>query len=301
MKSDVEVKAAILNNKIVDWIKRKKNRKFFLFIQYFDPHIPYDPPPPFHETFDYKSDGLDQHIDFLIGREDKRKELLSSIDLYDGEIKYVDDEIGNLIKLLKDLEVYDESLIIFIADHGESLGAHNWQGHELNYEDQIKIPFLIKAPFGTFNNTTVSGQSQNLDLFNFLLDMVDSRVTKENVKQKVEKALDRIKNRAHAFIERRFYTQKSRLQFPHICSKGEEYAVRTKIWKLIHKEKEEDELYNLAQDPYELNNLIEGNSDIVDRLLGLLTSWVATHTTDFKQSEIDKKTEEKLKSLGYIK
>ena len=79
-------------------LEKHKGKNFFLFLHYYDPHIPYDPPEPFASEF--------------------------ADNLYAGEIAYTDHCIGRVIKKLKELGLYDSTLIIITSDHGEMLGEH---------------------------------------------------------------------------------------------------------------------------------------------------------------------------------
>jgi len=104
-----------------DWIRAHKEDHFFSWIHLFDPHTPYDPPPPF----------------------DRYPE-----EPYRGEVEYTDHELGDLISFLEEEGLYDRCLIIVTADHGESLGQHGEQEHGFFvYEATVWVPLIIRAPF----------------------------------------------------------------------------------------------------------------------------------------------------------
>jgi arylsulfatase A-like enzyme len=97
---------------------------FFLFLNYFDPHGPYQAPAPFGGTF-----GLEPG------------------DRYDEEILYMDHHIGRLVDGMERLGIFDDTLIVVTADHGELLGEHGKMGHGATlYEEEIRVPFLVKFP-----------------------------------------------------------------------------------------------------------------------------------------------------------
>ncbi len=99
----------------------KIKEPFFLFIHYFDPHSPYF-----------------LHEKYLNKFKDKP---------YDGEVAYTDEAIGRLLKYLKNNNLYDDSLIVFFADHGEGLGEHNEDEHGYYlFNSTIKIPLMWKVP-----------------------------------------------------------------------------------------------------------------------------------------------------------
>lgn len=157
-------KAAELNKIIFPWLETNYARPLFLFINYFDAHWPYSPPAPYNTLFEGKSDGLiiKNHGNEwkLFGavikgghrlKEEEKAHLLSQ---YDGEIAYLDYHIGRLLEKLKVLGIYDESIIIITADHGESFGEHNLMDHgRALYEELLKIPLIIKYPASLKNST----------------------------------------------------------------------------------------------------------------------------------------------------
>ena len=96
----------------------------FFWLHLFDPHSPYDPPEPFRTQYR--------------GR------------LYDGEIAYADHELGRLIAWLKQNRLYQQSLIVALSDHGESLGEHGEKEHGFFvYNSTVHIPLIVKPPAGS--------------------------------------------------------------------------------------------------------------------------------------------------------
>ena len=100
------------------WLKTHHEKPFFLFLHCFDPHAPYDPPEPF--ATDYKDN------------------------LYDGEISYVDQAIGALFTTLKELNQWDQTLIVLTSDHGEGLGDHGEKTHAIFiYDSTLHVPLIF--------------------------------------------------------------------------------------------------------------------------------------------------------------
>jgi choline-sulfatase len=107
-----------------DWRQKTPRRPFFFWLHLYDPHSPYDPPEPFQTQY----------------REHP----------YDGEIAYADHELGRLIAWLKQNHLYDASLIVFLSDHGESLGDHGEKEHGFFvYDSTVHIPLIVKPPAGS--------------------------------------------------------------------------------------------------------------------------------------------------------
>jgi len=105
----------------LEWLDEAPRGPFFLFVHYFDPHSPYAPPEPFAALY----------------RDDP----------YSGEIAHVDAQIGRLFARLRELDLYDRSLIIVLSDHGEGLGEHGETGHGyFIYQSTMRVPLLVKPP-----------------------------------------------------------------------------------------------------------------------------------------------------------
>ena len=134
------------------WIRSHRNDGFFLWIHYFDPHDPYAPPPAFFPN---------GHFAARIGRGFEMPwtqvragyvsysptELAAIRALYESEVRYVDDCIGRIVSLLKELGLYDETLIAFTSDHGKEFWEHGALGHGQSiYNELLAVPLFIKPP-----------------------------------------------------------------------------------------------------------------------------------------------------------
>jgi arylsulfatase A-like enzyme/tetratricopeptide (TPR) repeat protein len=109
------------SRRVVDWLKRHLDEDFFLFVHYWDPHVEYRPPEPFASRF--------------------------QADPYAGEIAYADFCIGQVLDELKRLGLFEGTLIIVTADHGEMLGEHGESQHGFFiYRSSIRVPLIVKAP-----------------------------------------------------------------------------------------------------------------------------------------------------------
>jgi arylsulfatase A-like enzyme len=138
-----EGEAPAVTQKTISWLKKNHKKKFFLWVLYSEPHRPYIMHDNF--SFDYRQVPAEQ---YPAGTKMKR------IRKYDSEIAYTDFYIGKLLKELKDLGIYHESLIIFHSDHGESFGEHNYSYHGRKlYNSTVHVPLIIKLPYGWLKNT----------------------------------------------------------------------------------------------------------------------------------------------------
>jgi arylsulfatase A-like enzyme len=126
---------------------------FFAFLHFFDPHLDYVPPSPFGTRFTdpgYRGeiDGTLRSLQGYFSRNDSipRADLEQAIGLYDGEIAYVDSEIGRLLEELERRELLDDTIIVITADHGEEFKEHGRLGHARTlFEEQLRVPLIISG------------------------------------------------------------------------------------------------------------------------------------------------------------
>jgi choline-sulfatase len=137
------------------WIREHRGAAFFLMVHYFDPHAEYRPPQPFRRRFAAPEDREDERFRFgtrhqvverRAGKLDLRPtEVERAERLYDGEVAYVDQEIGRLLDGVSELALDSTTLVAFTADHGEEFLDHgDWEhGHTL-YDELLRIPLILR-------------------------------------------------------------------------------------------------------------------------------------------------------------
>jgi arylsulfatase A-like enzyme len=148
------VRADEVNAEALPWIEAHRNERFFAFIHYWDPHQPYNQPEPYRTMHrdgiepPAKSDGDGNGYIPRWGRLDRLDQRTRTrIALYDGEITYVDAALGQLVGLLKRVGIYDETLLVLTADHGEDMAEHNDPfSHRELYESTVHVPLIVKPP-----------------------------------------------------------------------------------------------------------------------------------------------------------
>jgi arylsulfatase A-like enzyme len=141
-----------------DWLdKNRKRQPFFLYVDTFDPHEPWDPPQSYVKQYDPDYDGeeviyprYDRWRDFL-----SEKELKHCRALYAGEAAMVDHWVGRLLEKIDKLGLYDNTLVCFLADHGFYLGEHGYIGKAIirddyqslpMYSEVCRVPWLVRYP-----------------------------------------------------------------------------------------------------------------------------------------------------------
>jgi arylsulfatase A-like enzyme len=163
------------------WLARNKDRRFFAYVHFREPHFPYDPPPPFDTKFGPEgpiSKAARRDMDFFRdvnqGRlpftEEERRHLVR---LYDGSLAYADHQIGALRRALEADGLWDRTLVIVAADHGEGLRDHGWIGHNVEvYEPFAHVPLIIRFPAGSFpRGVRVKGLVDLLDIAPTIADV----------------------------------------------------------------------------------------------------------------------------------
>jgi len=135
----------------LDWLKHHAHDDFFLWLHYFKPHGPYEPlaqyrpkaePPP-GMSYKFSSDNAIRAGSLVITAEQRPWVR----QLYEGELHYVDDNVGRVLSELKRLGIYDEMLILFVSDHGEEFWDHDARAHgHTFYDELLRVPLFVKLP-----------------------------------------------------------------------------------------------------------------------------------------------------------
>jgi len=165
------------------WLERNyKQERFFLYVDTFDPHEPWDPPQWYVDRYDAGYEG-EEIIYPVYGPADylSREELRHIRALYAGEVTLVDRWIGMLLRKIEDLGLFDNTAVIFTTDHGFYLGEHNLTGKSIItenfhanaalYEEIIHIPLLIYLPGLTRKGLRSPGLVQPPDLTATIVDL----------------------------------------------------------------------------------------------------------------------------------
>ncbi len=136
-----------------EWLTKHRDRDFFLWLHYFDPHLEYSPPPRFLPAAQ-PPERIGSRFNDLQGiRQGQLVPTLAEREwirgLYEGEVRHVDESIGRLLESLERLDLYDGTLIVLTSDHGEEMWEHGGfeHGHTM-YQEVLRVPLLIKLPRG---------------------------------------------------------------------------------------------------------------------------------------------------------
>ena len=249
----------------LQWLDQHKDEKFFLFLHYYDPHSGYEPPEPFASQF--------------------------SDSPYAGEIAYTDDCIGVVIKKLKELGLYDSSLIIITGDHGEMLGEHGESTHMyFIYQSAIKVPLIFKLPG--------RGKGERIDEPVGIIDIVPTICSAlgiaipSGVQGKALFGQSRAGKDRYIYCESLYATKYGGNSLLGVVTDEFKYIQTTR-----------PELYDLVKDPREMNNLVKKQPQrariLQDRLKQILEQSVRKDDSESKL-ELDEQARKRLESLGYV-
>ena len=259
----------------IKWIDSNKNKKFFLMLHSNDLHWPYPVPKPYEHMFDaeYRGEhdfatmckGTITRGELIFGLKKLPKEEVNhAIAHYDGGIRYIDYHLKRLFDFLKAKNIYDDTLIILTADHGENFGEHGFyfqHGASL-YETSLKVPLILKIPNKKIINKKIDAKIQVLDIMPTVLDVLSIPLVDNIEGKSLLPLIDEKVSSIRDFV----FTESIEEHFPgnkRVYMKGVEGKWRTMIvgdWKIIyipHPEKNIFELYNIKNDRSENLNLID--------------------------------------------
>jgi len=265
----VERKGGDTTEVALDWLERHADSNFFLFLHYFDPHTPYEPPTPFSLTF--------------------------GNNLYAGEVAYTDHCIGRVIQKLKDLDLYDSTLLVITADHGEMLGEHSEQTHGYTiYESAIKVPLVIRLP-GSTRPKRIQSIAGLIDIAPTICGLLG--LDTPDAMQGRDLSADITASQTPS-SERYLYCESL---LPTIYGCNPLLGVVGRDWKYIQTTR--PELYDLASDRKEKNNLIGTDpktAHLMRENLDLMLDELTYKDQAQSQAVADARTIKQLESLGYI-
>jgi len=162
----------LLNQRVFRWLEHQAKTPFFLYVHAIDPHAPYTPPPVWRERFapGVRPGAGADFARIYKARHRQRRRLMNEVRaLYAAEVAFNDDSFGAFLDDLRRRGLYEDSLILFIADHGEEFDEHHAFGHGNNlYDEALHIPLIVKWP-GQNQGQRVRALAQQVDVLPTLL------------------------------------------------------------------------------------------------------------------------------------
>ena len=250
------------------WLASHTGEPFFLWLHFFDPHTPYEPPEPFQSAYRQRP--------------------------YEGEIAYVDSVLAEIMRELEARSLLDKTAIMLVSDHGEGLGDHGEDEHGLlTYDSTLKIPWIVRLPDRLYAGSVVEHPVSLVDLFPTVVELfgLPPSSTIDGVSHaNALSAPDA--GSGHAVYAESFYP---RLRFGW----SELQSVRTDRFKYIRAPRRE--LFDYRLDPGEVTNLIERHPDVAESLDRLLSSMLDQRAgAELKPTPLDPESARRLRALGYV-
>ena len=266
-------------NEVVDrtleWLDQQKDKPFFAWVHLYDAHTPYAPPEPFRS--EYGSRG--------------------TIGLYDGEIAFVDEQIGRCIAWLDKNGLRDRTIIAAVGDHGEGLGDHGEMTHGyFIYDYAIHVPFILSLPVHDSDNLQISSQVRTIDLYPTLLQASGIAIPKEVQGTSLWPLIE-----SHGAAGPTLFAYSESMAPSIQYGWSPLLGLRTAEYKYIDAPR--PEFYDLEKDPDEKNDLASQHRQIEAEYEKTLKDVVATTGAGApapNTANLDSETVERLAALGYI-
>jgi arylsulfatase A-like enzyme len=283
--------AEYTNKLVKTYVERLKTKRkpFFIFINYMEVHALYGDSPgagkyldelnvELSETEAYRSPDEYKYLAGEAKLNDKDIEILNA--LYDGDLAYLDQKIGELLEYFRDLEILDDTVVIITSDHGENLGQHSAVCHINDIHRSLTyVPLIIRYPKLFLPGTVEERAVQTIDLYPTILEILGagpdsnsniqgyslfdvSRPQLTVSEARFEPNLDK-----EGSVLERFPDYKLRLgggMFKSIRAGEYEYIIEGSL---------EEYLYNIKEDPQELYDLSDSEQEKAKEMENLLIQW----------------------------
>lgn len=299
--------------KALQWLNENYRKRFFLFLHCYDVHQ-YQSEKNQLSSFPWAANVVNYLWQVNANRISlTKKDLTSLILLYDEAISYVDRYIGRLWDKLEELNLTEDSLIIFLSDHGEAFYEHHLLFHCIKlYDEFIHIPLIMRYPPTLPKSRIINACLQSLDIMPTILEILNIRSPGgiEGLSLMPLIRGPQQKRFADRYIFSESFGEDRYLNFlkGHGRSFDKEVRIiRTQDWKYIYNaESKTEELFNLKDDGSEQYNLIGQKADAQHWLKKRLFDWMqelrpplSIFGKDFSEAD-EELIKQKLRSLGYL-
>lgn len=318
-------------DKAVAWIAKAPSEPFFLWVHYWDPHEPNIPPEPFASQFE-----TDDVVETLIDERRIRPEVLrerfddeelarlfhpdwgrhggelvlptidrdavrSLYNRYDSDVYATDTALGRLMDSLSAQELFDDSIFVFTADHGQALGQHDWLEHGRIQGENVHVPLVMRFPGDVVEQPLrVSEVVSVVDVFPTIMSRIHSASATELLAQASGEDLF-----SGEYLRRFAFSQRSvreRDWEPGEDTDGLKFGLTTSRWKYYHRPDGADELYDLLVDPGELVDVAANHPDVLETLERHVRSILSkrSFTPEARKGPVSAEMEKFREALGKI-
>lgn len=265
----------------LDHITQQQRDRLFLWVDCFDPHESWNPPEPYWSMYKpagYTGAEIADPVPGQVAGYMTPEEVERTRTLYAGEVTFVDRWVGKLLDRLRDLGLYDNTLIVHVSDHGEPFGEHGIIRKALpfNYEELVRSPLTVRHPQGVGRGRRVSAIAQSLDLMPTILDFLGIPPVIEQQYRAPAKDLfpqDMIADRKVVELEGKSLlplmsgAQEKVRDFAYIGHYGRSWTIRNQQWSFhLFLATGERQLFDLTKDPGEQHNVLADNEPVAREL-----------------------------------
>jgi arylsulfatase A-like enzyme len=270
---------------VLDAIDRLAGEPFSLTVSFHYPHPPYTPSEPYASMYDpgkmplplsitdtmERSPYVDANKQYASPRYRDPDKVRHFIATYYGLVREIDDWVGKILDKLDQHGLADNTLVIFVSDHGEMLGSHGMTSKNIFYEESVHVPFLMRLPGSIAAGTRVKSPVSTRDIFPTIMDYLGQPYQKAINGKSLKAVIESRESRDFVVSEWRE------------MSSVPTYMIRSGDWKLLISKLPDagsvDALYNLENDPGEMNNLLfegmpETHTQTATDLKNKLISWL---------------------------
>jgi len=286
---EAERDAKEVTEAVLAWLKKSEDRPFFLWVHYFDPHAPLIPPEP------YRSLQLKKVFSGLLTEEHKEVQHYKA--LYRAEIEFTDFQIGRLLDYLEKAGEMEHTIIILTSDHGQSIQDHGYLGHtDTIHYTTVNSPLIITCRNILPEGVTIETLVRSIDIMPTILDLlqIDSGIEMDG-----RSLVPLIYGKEEwdpidvAYAETLFRKDPD----------AQYMSLQTATWKFIRNlDGTRQELYRIAEDPEEMQNLAADYPEMVAKFNHELQESIqkSRQQADVIALEPGGRIKEGLRQLGYL-
>jgi arylsulfatase A-like enzyme len=288
--------------KAASWVRKHRHERFFLFLHTYDIHLPYDPPEPHASMFTASYDGpirgdntretlrgvrqLDGRGDVAVELDGDDRERI--VALYDGGLHYTDAQLVHFFNLTKELDLDRDTLVIFFSDHGEEFWDHGSVIHSHTlYRELLHVPLLLRAP--GIAPSRIAAVVPLMDLGPTILELLGVPLPSQFEGRSLLGLISGTETADRPVISEQ-RNLKSWLEYPFKLVRGASSDAL--------------QLFDLAIDPLEQDNVAVARSDVALRLGAQLDARIAGYplrnVPELEPGISDPELLERLRALGYI-
>ncbi|XVH32253.1 sulfatase [Haloferacaceae archaeon DSL9] len=312
--------AWLTNKRAGRWLGNRwtADRPFFMFINYLEPHLEYDPPKRFREPFvpDDMDDAFVERVNqdawaYNTGNVEMSDREFAALEaLYDGELHYLDHRLGALFERLDSLDALDETVVVVVGDHGENIGEHELMDHQYClYDTLLHVPLVIRYPVRFESGATSDDLVEVRDLYPTLLELANADPPSDPAVSSNSLVTGSSRDRVvgeYAVPQPSMEALEARVDSLSPAVERFDRALRslrTTEWKYIEGTDGSVELYDVASDPGESADVSASNPAVCEEFAAELADSrgpLTEGTSDGAGDDMRAETKQRLEDLGYL-